>query len=132
MSAIGVGSSIGVETLRSVWNCDELLLAVGGQSHVEMRLGFALFSVDDAPRKDAYISHLGRLLRMCAKSCESGMVQQELGPWKKWSMTMAKGRNHQRNRLVLTWKLRNIKIKLCICDIGTAIMYSNLPRHGDT
>ena len=132
MSAIGVGSSIGVETLRSVWNCDELLLAVGGQSHVEMRLGFALFSVDDAPRKDAYISHLGRLLRMCARSCESGMVQQETWSVEEEVDDMAKGRNHQSNRLVLTWKLRNIKLELCICDIGTAIMNSNLPRHGDT
>ena len=99
-----------METLRSVWNRDELLLAVGGQSHVEMRLGFALFSVEDAPRKDAYISHLGRLLRMCAKSCKSGMVERDLDMWKKRSMTMATGRNHQSNMSALTWKLRSIKL----------------------
>lgn len=49
-----------------------------------MRSSFALSSADDAPRNDAYISHLGRLVRMRANRCKSGSEEKEgVGEQKK-------------------------------------------------
>jgi hypothetical protein len=76
-SAKGVGSSVGTERLRSECNCEGFVAALASQFQVELRSSFALSSVDDAPRNDAYISHLGRLVRMRANSCNSGSEETE-------------------------------------------------------
>jgi hypothetical protein len=78
-SANGVGSSVGTEQLRSEWDCEGFVAALASQIQVELRSSFALSSADGAPRNDAYISHLGRLLRMYAKSCKSGWKREVFG-----------------------------------------------------
>ena len=76
-SAKGVGSSVGTEKLRPECDCEGFVAAFASQFQVELRSSFALSSVDDVPSDDAYISHLGRLVRMRANSCKSGSEEKE-------------------------------------------------------